>query len=577
MVDGQMADSPKPPSLKLTPAATTSPTLPGSPATTDKKPSQLQEDLNRSESALVQQWSETAGSPNSRENSQLPHPSPVYCIPTSTQGPEYFAGRHQDGVRTLLIVMVGLPARGKTFLAQKLCRLLGWHGHKAQVFNVQVIWKQKLREKLALNPQMPLIASAEVFQKLCEESSEVRALYQSVLESVAQEAKAFYEERGVVIILNDDFTTSSLRGDVERILSPTASQTVFVEVQRDSSRNRQFDQLKVMDPEEYPTTGIVATDEGVTASEMWVAASSDGAASSTSADSNNTATNRDLLLSASMANDFAERVRLLEATYETMLPTSGRSYIKMKNADVLEVHKVQGFLCGRIVSFLMSLSQFKVQHPIYFVRHGQSMYNLDDRIGGDPVLTEKGLTDAEALFQFVSSLKQEDDAATEGDPARCMQIWTSQLRRAVQTAEPSEQRLGIRCMRFSSLNEIHAGVCENMTYKEVASVYPLIHRFRGENKYSFRYPQGESYQDLVMRLEPVIMELENANRVVVVVAHQAVLRALLAYFGSTSAESSVYVEVPHRTVWRCTYNSKGIASVDALKLGDAAAGDGCKD
>jgi hypothetical protein len=36
----------------------------------------------------------------------------------------------------LLIVTVGLPGRGKTFMAQKLGDYLNWLGYRAQVFNV---------------------------------------------------------------------------------------------------------------------------------------------------------------------------------------------------------------------------------------------------------------------------------------------------------------------------------------------------------------------------------------------------------------------------------------------------------
>lgn len=43
------------------------------------------------------------------------------------------------------------------------------------------------------------------------------------------------------------------------------------------------------------------------------------------------------------------------------------------------------------------------------------------------------------------------------------------------------------------------------------------------DKFTFRYPRGESYEDLVARLEPVIMELERQDTVLVV-AHQAVIR-----------------------------------------------------
>ena len=36
----------------------------------------------------------------------------------------------------LLIAMVGLPARGKTFISRKLTRYLTWLGYNAKVFNI---------------------------------------------------------------------------------------------------------------------------------------------------------------------------------------------------------------------------------------------------------------------------------------------------------------------------------------------------------------------------------------------------------------------------------------------------------
>lgn len=44
----------------------------------------------------------------------------------------------------------------------------------------------------------------------------------------------------------------------------------------------------------------------------------------------------------------------------------------------------------------------------------------------------------------------------------------------------------------------------------------------------------QSYQDMVQRLEPVIMELERQGNVLVI-SHQAVMRCLLAYFLDKSA------------------------------------------
>lgn len=61
-----------------------------------------------------------------------------------------------------------------------------------------------------------------------------------------------------------------------------------------------------------------------------------------------------------------------------------------------------------------------------------------------------------------------------------------------------------------------------------------------------RYPSGESYRDVIARLETVIIELERERECVCVVAHQAILRALYGYFTDTplhvscSFQSSIY-------------------------------------
>lgn len=73
-----------------------------------------------------------------------------------------------------------------------------------------------------------------------------------------------------------------------------------------------------------------------------------------------------------------------------------------------------------------------------------------------------------------------------------------------------------------------------MSYEDIKCKYPEEFRARDENKFFYRYPRGESYEDLVARLEPVIMELERQGNVLVV-SHQAVLRCLLAYFLDKSA------------------------------------------
>ncbi|KAI5607226.1 6-phosphofructo-2-kinase/fructose-2,6-biphosphatase 4a, partial [Silurus asotus] len=95
------------------------------------------------------------------------------------------------------------------------------------------------------------------------------------------------------------------------------------------------------------------------------------------------------------------------------------------------------------------------------------------------------------------------------------------------------------------------GVCEELMYEEIQQKLPLEFALRDQDKYRYRYPKGESYEDLVQRLEPVIMELERQENILVI-CHQAVMRCLLAYFLDKSAEELPYLKCPLHTVLKLT-------------------------
>ncbi|MGH0158631.1 UNVERIFIED_CONTAM: hypothetical protein FKN15_035924 [Acipenser sinensis] len=106
-------------------------------------------------------------------------------------------------------------------------------------------------------------------------------------------------------------------------------------------------------------------------------------------------------------------------------------------------------------------------------------------------------------------------------------------------AEPCLARdLGSAWCSSQSVTADRTGVCEEMTYEMIQDSYPEEFALRDQDKYHYRYPGGESYQDMVQRLEPVIMELERQGNVLVI-SHQAVMRCLLAYFLDKSAGCKV--------------------------------------
>jgi len=96
-----------------------------------------------------------------------------------------------------------------------------------------------------------------------------------------------------------------------------------------------------------------------------------------------------------------------------------------------------------------------------------------------------------------------------------------------------------------------------MTYKEIEQQYPKEYEARQQDKLRYRYPRGESYEDLIQRLEPVIVELERQRFPVVVVGHQAVLRCLYAYFQNCNRSEAPHLEFPYGCVVSLLHSAQG--------------------
>ena len=87
-----------------------------------------------------------------------------------------------------------------------------------------------------------------------------------------------------------------------------------------------------------------------------------------------------------------------------------------------------------------------------------------------------------------------------------------------------------------------------MTYDEICQRMPDEYEAGTVDKFRYRYPRGESYQDVIQRLEPVIFELERERAPVLVIGHQAVLRALYAYMMDSPPHECPFVSIPLHTV-----------------------------
>jgi len=235
------------------------------------------------------------------------------------------------------------------------------------------------------------------------------------------------------------------------------------------------------------------------------------------------------------------------------------SYIKMIDmvkgeGGQLQVNNISGYLPGRIVFFLVN--SHLAPRPILLTRHGESLHNVRGRVGGDTVLSEDGELYAKKLANFIEKRLKNEKTAT---------IWTSTLQRTILTATPI---VGFPKIQWRALDEINSGVCDGMTYEEIKKIMPEEYESRKKDKLRYRYPRGESYLDVIQRLEPVIIELERQRAPVVVISHQAVLRALYSYFADRPLREVPDMEMPLHTIIEIQMGVTGVEE-KRYKLMDA--------
>ncbi|CAH0389089.1 unnamed protein product [Bemisia tabaci] len=236
-------------------------------------------------------------------------------------------------------------------------------------------------------------------------------------------------------------------------------------------------------------------------------------------------------------DDFHHKIEHYMEQYETICPKeeAAYSYIKIFNeGDNMSVHRLNGFLQNQILSYV---SNFRpAPRTYYFSRHGESEFNVLGRVGGDADLSCRGRKYAASLARYFN------DAGISG-----LHIWTSEKKRTKQTA----QNIKAPKEHLAALNELDAGICEGLSYEEMQDKFPQEFAWRDQDKLRYRYPWGESYMDIMSRLGPVLLELEQEDNILVI-SHQAILRCILGYFLNKKFEELPYINVPLHTIIKLT-------------------------
>ncbi|KAH6680888.1 6-phosphofructo-2-kinase [Halenospora varia] len=453
----------------------------------------------------------------------------------------------QDVGAKLVIIMVGLPARGKSYIVRKLARYLNWLQHKTEIFNVGERRRKAAQTSVMAqftNPT-PSLSSAAFFDPT--DPAFVSLRDRVALETLDELLDWLIHGGGSVGILDATNNTPARR---RLLLSHIRQRTghrlglLFLE-------SCCFDRAILETNFRLKLSGPDYKDQDP---------------------------------EKSLA-DFKDRVAHYEKSYVPLGAVDEEQkipYVQMIDVGrKVNTHLICGFLSSQVVEYLLNFNLSERQ--IWLSCNGESIDDTAGRIGRKSELSEDGRQYALALASFIQQQRQnwevarhvdkasegvtsatstnttnvkksdtQDSLASKaaGSPSPHFYIWTSMMPQTIQTVTAFPEQFYAK-KQMKMLDDLNAGDMAGLTFDEIAILHPGEYAARRRYKLLYRYPGlgGEGYVDLINRLRPVIVEVERMSDHLLIITHRAVVRILLAYFSGLQRDDLGELVIPKDSVF----------------------------
>lgn len=364
-------------------------------------------------------------------------------------------------VKPDVIVMVGLPARGKSYMANKLSQYFNWLGIPSKVFNLGHYRRTRLST-----------VNSTFFLPDNEEAVKVR---EQIAEDGLNDLLAWIQSGGQVALFDATNTTKQRRSWIYKRTVKEHGYNLFYIESICTDANIVENNIKHVKIKGDDYKGV----------EPQVA-----------------------------YEDFEKRIRNYEKVYQP-LKEEHLSYMQTYNMGKrFVIQNMTSDIQERAVKFLTNLKP--TPHMVYLSRDGESIYNLLGRVGGYNPLSENGRIYAKKLGDYMKKYASEN-----------LTILTSSLRTSVETASKC---IGTRreLRALDSYDTDRTGELDPDLRKTRKGQFDAFER----RKFKVSYPDGESHEDLVQRLEPIILEIERTQNDFLIVTGRSVLTCLFSYFES---------------------------------------------
>ena len=178
---------------------------------------------------------------------------------------------------------------------------------------------------------------------------------------------------------------------------------------------------------------------------------------------------------------------------------------------------------------------------IYFVRHGQTVWNVEKRFQGlsDSPLTELGIRQAKLLGEKLKDIKFD-------------KFYSTSLKRAYDTANYIKGNRKQKVEIFDDFVEISMGDMEGIKQEDFKKLYPeqVKNFFFNQLEYDPSSFGGESFLEVrerVIRGLNKFIELNKNYERVLVVSHGATLKTLLHYISGKDISTLSDEAIPKNT------------------------------
>ncbi|CAD0057994.1 unnamed protein product [Aureobasidium pullulans] len=436
----------------------------------------------------------------------------------------------------LVIVMVGLPARGKSYITKKLARYLNWLQHDTRIFNVGerrrvAAGKPQYSGKTKSHAHRASFLPTEHRPSLASLNGIVDAKTHLGSSGLAAQIQANSDQHQ-----NHDNDSQSRRLTMPTIQLPPATEEDEPEAVDDGTDGVEL--TKVSTPEMPDSDSMDQSANFFDPQNKRAALIREQCAMDTLDElldyilegngsvgildaTNSTLERRKVIMkrireragtelnvlfleSRCVDENLLEsnmRLKLSGPDYKDQDPVAAledfkkREYEEKNNMPYIQMidvgrkvisHQIRGFLSAQANYYLLNFNL--APRMIWITRHG--------KIGGDSDLSKEGLQYAKTLTKFIEHARREWDM--------------KQLHKLTHShfpPQPAQHSDG-----------------------------PLHYRYPG--------PGGEGYLDIINRLRPVIVELERMEDHCLLVGHRSVARVLLAYFRGLKREEVADLDVP---------------------------------